>query len=162
MSPPAGSDRQDRGTNDLILPPSHRRCDTSLREGGSLPLWGPLRAGGTLPSGRPSRQARRCHACGVTEGILAERSRRGDKIPAGGSPEEFSCPARSRAPPPAPSHAQTLCEEGSALAREGEKILYISFQRGYAPLEPPWGREWGKTIYLWGILKVTPSVTTLS
>ena len=32
--------------------------------------------------------------------------------------------------PLTPSHAQTLCEEGAALAREGEIILYISFQRG--------------------------------
>ena len=23
-------------------------------------------------------------------------------------------------------------------------------------MKPPWGREWGETIYLWGILKVTP------
>ena len=33
-------------------------------------------------------------------------------------------------PPPAPSHAYTFFEEGAALAREGENILYISFQRG--------------------------------
>ena len=32
-----------------------------------LPLWGPQRAGGTLPSGRPSRQARRCHRRAMTE-----------------------------------------------------------------------------------------------
>ena len=51
---------------------------------------------GVVKSGLPSRRQK---------GVLAERSRRGDKIPAGGSPEEFSCPARSRAPPPAPSHA---------------------------------------------------------
>ena len=50
--------------------PSSLRDDTSPKGGGKsrLPLWGPLRAGGTLPSSRPSRQARRCHAIGVTEG----------------------------------------------------------------------------------------------
>ena len=38
--------------------------------------------------------------------------------------------------PLTPSHARTLQKEGGALAREGETILYISFQRGCAPLEP--------------------------
>ena len=65
-------------------------------------------------------------------------------------------------PPPAPSRARTLCEEGAALAREGETIRYISFQRGamvasgdrpspteaaaetkLPPLEPPVGRGSG-------------------
>ena len=32
--------------------------------------------------------------------------------------------------PLTPSHARTLQKEGGALAREGETILYISFQRG--------------------------------
>ena len=41
--------------------------------GTCLSLWGPLRASGTLPSGRPSRQARRCHAGGVTEGVFVGR-----------------------------------------------------------------------------------------
>ena len=39
----------------------------------------------------------------AAEGVLPGGLRGGSKIPAGGSPEEFSCPARSRAPPPAPS-----------------------------------------------------------
>ena len=40
-------------------------------------------------------------------------------------------------PPPTPSHAYTFFEEGAALAREGENILYISFQRGRGPLWNP-------------------------
>ena len=39
-------------------------------------------------------------------------------------------------PPPAPSHAYTFLKERTAQAREGENILYISFQRGCAPLKP--------------------------
>ncbi len=43
--------------------------DTSPKGGGEtwLPLWGPLRAGGTLPSGRPNRQARRWQRVALTE-----------------------------------------------------------------------------------------------
>ena len=73
----------------FILPPSRQGRDTSLREGGCLPLWG------RWP---------------------------GDAGPEGG---RTCC-----IPPPAPSHAYTFFEEGAALAREGENILYISFQRG--------------------------------
>ena len=43
-------------------------------------------------------------------------------------------------PPPAPSHAYTFFEEGAALAREGENILYISFQRG---ISSPFGTPKG-------------------
>ena len=62
----------------------------ALKEGGRLPHRG------------------RCHRGAMTEGVTAERSRRGDKIPAGGSPEEFSCPARSRAPPPSRLPARSV------------------------------------------------------
>ena len=41
-----------------------------------------------------------------------------------------------QAPTPLPPPAPMLFERGAALAREGEIILYISFQRGCAPLEP--------------------------
>ena len=48
----------------------------------------------------------------------------------GRSPEEFSCPARSRAPPPAPSRAYTSWEEGTALAREGENYSIYLISKG--------------------------------
>ena len=61
------------------FPPSYTYIYCSLfyfvlvGSGTCLSLWGPLRASGTLPSGRPSRQARRCHAGGVTEGVFVGR-----------------------------------------------------------------------------------------
>ena len=49
--------------------PSCQRHDTSPKGRGEtwLPPWGPLRPGGTLPSGRPRRQPRRWHGAAVTE-----------------------------------------------------------------------------------------------
>ena len=71
--------------------------------------------------------------------------------------------------PLTPSRAYAFCEKETALAREGETILYISFQRGAmvasgdrpSPTEaaaetklplwnPRWGRKRGKIIYLFG------------
>ena len=66
-------------------------------------LWGVLVPGGAQD---PNRQVRRCR----------RRRRKGYRS------ESF--------PPPAPSRAHTFVKEGTALAREGEIILYISFQRG--------------------------------
>ena len=107
--------------------------------GTCLSLWGPLRASGTLPSGRPSRQARRCHAGGVTKGVSFQ------KIPT-----------------PCPLPLLQYVREVGLPQREGEIILYISFQRGamvasgdrpspteaaaetkLPPLEPPVGRGSG-------------------
>ena len=66
-----------------------------------LPLWGPLRAGGTLPSGRPSRQARRWHDFVVPEGV----SIKSPNYQKANFPHSFSSPwgfqrgLRSRLPP---------------------------------------------------------------
>src|SRR5699024_8393727 len=80
----------------------------------------------------------------------------GDPSPCGGI-QRGACPPlrvqrRESCPPSNPSHAQTLCEEGAALAREGENILYISFQRGIASPFETLGeeRKRGKIIYLFG------------
>ena len=88
---------------------------------------------------RPSRQARRCHRKAMTEGVTAERSRRGDKIPAGGSPEEFSCPARSRAHPlPPPTHKHSA--KRVALWRGRGRKFYTSHFKGGD------GRQWRPSI----------------
>ena len=44
-------------------------------------------------------------------------------------------------PTPLPPPAPMLFERGAALAREGETILYISFQRGRAPFVSPTGES---------------------
>ena len=91
------------------LPSRQGRDTVSPAGSGPAPQWGASRTDGrgngdrrwTVATGdhRPQRgrQARRWPGRAGPEGVLAERSRRGDKIPAGGGPEEFSCPARSRA-----------------------------------------------------------------
>ena len=67
----------------------------------------------------------------------------GDPSPCGGI-QRGACPPlriqrRESYPPPNPSHAQTLCEEGAALAREGDFIFHtLSFsKRATAPFETP-------------------------
>ena len=84
----------------------------------------------TRPAGAqdPNRQARRCR----------RRRRRGfawrvewrRQSSGGQSPEKLFRPARSRAPPPAPSRCYSLCERRPYRNGRGKIILYISFQRG--------------------------------
>ena len=95
----------------------------------------------------------RCHAGGVTEGV-SSREVPTPVSPAGSVGSRQSATG-ARSPP---SHARTLRKEEAALAREGETILYISFQRGamvasgdrLSPTEaaaetklPLWNPRWG-------------------
>ena len=64
------------------------------------------------------------------------------KLPSGSCRVSCTKCNLTRAHPPAPSRAYTFFEEGTTLAREGETILYISFQRGISsPFETPRWRE---------------------
>ena len=102
-----------------------------LKDRTCLPLWGPQRASGTLPSGRSPLPLR---------SVLDGAHWAPGPEPAGETVSRRWRDGRGFFPkdslPLTPSHARTLQKEGGALAREGETILYISFQRGCAPLEP--------------------------
>ena len=67
----------------------------------------------------------------------------GDKIPAGQSPEEFSCPARSRAPPPSRLPARVLRPGGArpgpteAAAETPSPFEEKTWENPTHPLPPP-------------------------
>ena len=103
----------------LVLPPSRQRRDTSLREGGCLP-----------PMGEVPPEA--------VEGVLTERLRREDKIPAGTAQRNFPVP-RGHAPHPLPPPAQMAFGVRELRWRGRGRIFYTSHFKGgfHPPLKPP-------------------------
>ena len=82
----------------------------------------------------------------MTEGVTAERSRRGDKIPAGEAQRNFLVP-RGHAPHPLPPPVVIVCAGGGLAATGGGEYSIHLISKGELTL-PLWnpgkGREEGK------------------
>ena len=99
------------------LPPSRLWRDSSLKEGGCLPLGG------------------RCHRKAMTEGVLSGVLSGGNKIPAGEAQRNFPVP-RGHAPHPLPPPAPILLGKRGRRWRGRGRLFYTSHFKGGD------GRQW--------------------